>query len=77
MAPITASVTGFPPQPIDDDRLRALKENLCAINEETEDLLAHLANCVEPWTQWLVGEQVSSSYAAATVRHFGSISSIH
>ena len=59
MAPITASITGFPPQPIDDERLRALKASLGAINEQSEDLLARLADCVEPWTKWLVGEQVS------------------
>ena len=61
MAPITASVTGFPPQQIDTERLRSLKESLCAINEESEDLLARLAVCVEPWMQWRVEEQVSFS----------------
>ena len=67
MAPITASVTGFPPQQIDTERLRLLKESLCAIKEEeSDDLLARLAECVEPWTKWLVEEQVSISCAANT-----------
>ena len=64
MAPISASVTGFPPQEIDTERLRKLKESLCAVKEESEDLLTRLAECVEPWTKWLVEEQVSLSYAA-------------
>ena len=63
MAPITASVTGFPPQEIDTERLRKLKESLCEIKEESEDLLTRLAECVEPWTKWLVEEQVCLSYA--------------
>ena len=59
MAPITASIIGFPTQQIDDERLRSLIQNLSAINEESEDLLQSLATTVEPWTKWLVEEQVS------------------
>ena len=59
MAPITASVTGFPPQLYDDERLRQLKEDLCNIPEGADDLLERLATCVEPWTTWLGEEQVS------------------
>eukprot|EP00977_Amphora_coffeiformis_P002752 scaffold521_cov167-Amphora_coffeaeformis.AAC.43 len=58
MAPITASITGFPPQVYDDERLNQLKESLCNIPEEAEDLLELLATCVEPWIIWLVEEQV-------------------
>ena len=59
MAPITASVVGFPPQKVDDERLLHLKESLCSIPETSEDLLKRLALCVQDWTTWLVEEQVS------------------
>ena len=59
MAPITASISGFPPQVYDDERLHQLKESLCNIPEEAEDLLERLAACVELWMTWLVEEQVS------------------
>ena len=59
MAPITASITGFPPQKLDDERLRQLKDALEGLPEDAEDLLKCLADCVEPWKTWIVEEQVS------------------
>lgn len=58
MAPITASITGFPPQKVDDERLRVLLESLCAVPKDCENLTERLATCVEPWHEWFVEEQV-------------------
>lgn len=61
MAPITASTVGFPPQKLDDERLRNLRDALHAVPEDAPDLLEQLTNIVQPWKTWLVEEQVSKT----------------